>query len=349
MNAKTIFVLTAAVASVTALCDDSEALKQAYLNGAMSKVVYRLVDDVGEPVSNACAHIWYRSFGLPAENADWKAMSDGEGRFVAEHRTNERLSVHVSKDGYYSSRDVVSYFDTKRNSVVDGKWQPYGAEKTIVLKKIRNPVKSASVRPEERLKVPAYDVWIGFDCERGVFTPPYGNGVHADMTFRFKKKDKGRTDYHMTMEVSFDSSPFAGAYVMRKDMNSDFKYAYGAETNKTFLRKFTYSYDRFPGRPPAYPSRLADDQYLVFRVRTEVDSSGKLISARYGVLSGPLEFVGPAGVCLDGLFLNPTPNDTNLEDEATARYSQLLLRQQRSREANHDANLERKRRATPRP
>ena len=108
----------------------SPELLNGYRNGAESKVVYRVVDDEGNAVSNATAEIWYRSYGRPQDNAHWKTQTNRDGEFVAQHRTNERLSVAVRKDGYYSCRDVVSYFDIKKNSVVDGRWQPFGEKRT---------------------------------------------------------------------------------------------------------------------------------------------------------------------------------------------------------------------------
>ena len=95
----------------------SAELAAAYRNGAMSRVVYRVIDNHGGIVSNAIAHVWYRSYGRPQDNENWLTKTDTNGCFVAEHRTNEKLSVLIGKEGYYNTRDEVSYFDTERNVV----------------------------------------------------------------------------------------------------------------------------------------------------------------------------------------------------------------------------------------
>lgn len=91
------------------------------------------------------------------------------------------------------------------------------------------------------------------------------------------------------------------------------KNVYHADTNATYCQSFVYSFDRYPAKRPI-SVELGEDEYLVFRTRTAVDENGRLVSANYGVLYGPWCFVGPRGMNIPFLLLNPTPNDTNLED-----------------------------------
>ena len=116
----------------------------------------------------------------------------------------------------------------------------------------------------------------------------------------------------MKMDVSFTNMPYAGAYLMKKDLFSDFKNVYHANINASYRQMFTYSFDRYPQKR-SIVSELREDEYLVFRTRTKVDERGCLVSANYGVLYGPWSFVGPRGMNIPYLVFNPTPNDTNLE------------------------------------
>ena len=53
------FVIGIAATVVRAAVDMS--LSDAYLNGADAKILYRVVNDEGDPVANANVHIWFRT------------------------------------------------------------------------------------------------------------------------------------------------------------------------------------------------------------------------------------------------------------------------------------------------
>ena len=305
-------ILTCSVGcfAIAALAEMASELQKAYRIGAESKVVYQVVDDEGNAVAEAEAEVWYRSYGRPQDDAHWKTKTDTNGVFVAQHRTNERLWVVVKKNGYYFGSDDVSYFDVKRNSVVDGKWQPYGAKKEIVLKKILNPIALSNHDELDRRKVPTYDNWVGFDFEKFDFTPPYGAGACDDVLVRFSLQ-KGM-DYYASVEFAFTNQLFAGVCPMKKDNHSELKFLHCADTNGYYVAACRYSYERKFGLPPVM-NTLDEHSYLIFRTRTKVDEHGCLKFAHYGILEGPLGFVGPGGFSFRRCLFNRAVNDSNLE------------------------------------
>ena len=282
----------------------------AYRNGAMSRVVYCIVDDRGLVVSNATAHIWYKSYGRPQDNANWRVLTDQDGQFVAEHRTNEKLKVFVCKDGYYGARDEISYFDTKRNSVFEDKWIPYGITKTLVLKRVLNPTAMVSSAGLDYYKYPPLDRWVGFDLQKREWMPPWGVGNYPDMLIRFERQDTAN-GYHRTMEVSFTNNPFAGVYQLKVDDSSEMNSVYHADTNATYLNSLLFTVDRDANG--FHRRDLKDGQYLVFRTRTRTNEMGRLVSAHYGKVYGNWRFGERGGMAIQKIEFNPTPNDTNLE------------------------------------
>lgn len=176
-------------------------------------------------------------------------------------------------------------------------------------------------------KVPVYDEWIGFDCEKYDFVSPYGQGVKNDMLLRFALNNPTVDDYHMTMEVSFTNNLYAGAYEMERTKTSEFESVYHADTNAVYRQTFSYRFDQSPVKVPEYTTQLNSNRYLVFRTRTKVDSEGRLVSALYGKIYGDWNFVGPGGMSMSQFVFNTRPNDTNLEDEHTAEYSRKCQRQ----------------------
>ena len=284
------------------------------VRGATAKEILRVIDSGGKPVMDAEIHgsFW------PGANGEKYILVDGntniKGEYIARGTSKWRFRYRVSKSNHYSSNGNVDYLAATNVPVVEnGKWQPYGSTRTVVLKKIEKPQKLICWERTKDYIIPAYDTWLGFDFERYQFVAPHGEGKYSDVLLRFTLKYPSRKDYHMRMEVSFTNMPYAGAYPMKKDGFSDFKNVYHADTNATYCQSFVYSFDRYPTKRPV-SVELGEDEYLVFRTRTKVDENGRLMSANYGVLYGPWSFVGPRGMNIPFLLLNPTPNDTNLED-----------------------------------
>lgn len=102
-----------------------------------------------------------------------------------------------------------------------------------------------------------------------------------------------------------------GAYFTDIDSYSSMKYPYVANTNAIYRQEFVFEYDRRTGivtKNIAMPK----DKCLVFRTRTKTDENGRLKEANYGIIT---ESFNPF-VDLDlEVFLNPVPNDINLEAE----------------------------------
>ena len=311
----------ASVNIYAAMTADGES---AFRNGALGRYVYRVVDDGGIPVSNASAHVWFRSYGRPQDKADWVVQTDTNGMFVAEHRFNEQFSVGLDKEGYYHTHVEINYLSMTELPVKDGKWQPYGETRTVVLKKIKNPI-SIGEFGRCSMPIPVYDEWVGFDFEKRMWTPPYGDGRFADVLLRFGKSLVDRqTDFKMTMDVSFTNNLHAGCYQLKYEKFSERKNVYHADGSAVYTSEMNYVQERHPGSP-RNDNRIGWDSYLVFRTRTRVDEDGKLVSAHYGIIGGCWSFYGT--MLSGGYLFNPTPNDTNLEDAETARLSRLGYKQ----------------------
>ena len=282
MKIQTLAMFSLASVNIyAAMTADGES---ALRNGALGRYVYRVVDDGGIPVSNASAHVWFRSYGRPQDKADWVVQTDTNGMFAAEHSFNEQFSVGIDKEGYYHTHDEINYLSMTELPVVDGKWQPYGETRTVVLKQIRQPQDMLGVDCPPQRKIRIYDEWLGVDLAKGDFVPPVGNGCEPDMLVRFHLAGEMPYDWSIRMDVSFTNSPYAGAYRLKMDNWSDMKSVYQADTNATYLSELSFRYAREKGKRTPNMEKLGKDEYLVFRTRTKVDGGGKLLSARYGKL-----------------------------------------------------------------
>ena len=305
------------VLNVQALVDAS--LKEAYFKGADAKIIYRVVDEEGMPVEGAVAHVWFRTTHPKLVIDDWTVNTDSNGMFIAEHRTNDRLSCRIYKDGYYHTFDRVTFSDPRAYPLAtNGKWQPYGSIRTVSLKKIRNPCKlhvfPVSIRG---YRIPEFGKWIGFDFECCEWIAPYGKGQCADVMLRFSSMKKSLHDYRYVLDVSFTNNPYAGAYLMKVDESSDLKTTYTADSNATYKAEFSYVLEQTPGNRRHWDF-LDADSYLIFRTRTRVDKDNNLIGAHYGKILGCWRPGIETMILSDGCF-NPVENDVNIEDGTVLR------------------------------
>ena len=298
------------------------AMEDAIRHGAMAKICYRVIDDEGCPISNAVAHVWFSSYARHQDDADWLVTTDANGMFTVEHRTNESLDCGFDKDGYYHSSDQILFRDRRDVpvKVKDGKWQPYGETRTVVLKKIKNPwAVKTFIGEEYRRKIPVFDEWLPFDMEKSDWLAPYGSGTHNDVLLRLKKKetDKWYT-YSYSMEACFTNNPYAGVYIKPLDEFSDLKTDYIADINADYQVNYAYSKECVEKKPVKIMG-LGPNQYLVFRTRTRVDEKGNLVGAHYGKYCRGWDSNGKEMLIGDGCF-NPVENDPNIEGDQPLLY-----------------------------
>lgn len=296
-------------------------VQEAWRKGAKAKIIYRIVDDEGNPLANQRVHyVWQNDY--PRKTWGEYANTDTNGEFIAQAKVGGELTVGVRQPGYYKSWDKVVFYSRDGVSplVKDGKWQPYSEHRTLVVKRKINPVDAPTVK-FNGLTVPVTNVWIGLDMETYKWVKPYGDGINSDMLLRFNSEPVNKYVVNWaTMEVSFTNNPYAGFYVMTKDGFSEMKSAYHADTNMVFHTGITYSI----GRLPKDDNILDENHYMVFRTRTRIDKDGKLVSAHYGKIYGRWGIW--RGTRAKMMFFNTTANDTNLEDMKTFKESESARR-----------------------
>lgn len=292
---------------------------------AKAQVRFHVVDQDGTAVPGA--KIW-GGFTCGSRMNDYvlvDGVTDTNGVYVAEGRCNEFLRVDVRKDGYYHTEDKIFFGQSgKVPSVVDGKWQPYGETRTVVLKKIKRPGRCIPFPRRLRdVQIPRQGVWMGFDFEKSDWISPWGNGIQSDILVRVSAREVDvYRDYQYVMEVSFKNIPYGGAYIAKLDKSSDLKTDYCANTNECFQSTFRFYSESQPGHERV-SSILDDASYLVYRTRTKVDGEGNLISANYGMIKGPWMFDARGITFTDGCF-NPEANDLTIEDGRYLRQLESL-------------------------
>lgn len=327
---KNLIVLLGLIVAGTVNGTDHDAVWGAR-NGAAARIDFQVVDTAGNPVVGAEVRIGYTVDHPRLKKWKEAFVTDASGCVTAKGYVNRSIGISVDKDGYYESFEKIILPKTKSEpAIVDGKWQPYGEKRKIVLKQYKNPIDMPGISEYWDADIPVFGEWIPFDIEKSSWVAPYGNGKQNDVLLRFELKEGENKywDYFATMEISFTNSVFGGFYIEKKDDHSEMVNAYTADTTREFVpyAKFFFDGNDVSGRQRF---RLDDDEYMVFRTRTRVDDNGNLVSAHYGKFLGCWSF--KREMRIKASSFNLTPNDTNLEDMETCVRSQQRRKHERER------------------
>ncbi|MCQ2403261.1 MAG: hypothetical protein MJ202_06000 [Lentisphaeria bacterium] len=292
-----------------------------YLFGAEAKICVTVVDADGKPVENALTLATYRQYNWGLVN-NVERLADANGYAELVGRCDDLgASVHITKEGYYKTMERKAFVQIGGDiKVQGGKWQPYGAHRTYVLKEIRNPVPMVvfwplNMRPPELCKE------FGYDLEYGDYVKPYGDGEVADFFVKFEWDEDDKRKIK-TMTMTFPNA-LDGAYICSYYEPSELKSPYRADEEAQYLKEFVFSKTREKDPKEGYwrivsEEQLAEDRGLILRTRTKVDANGTLVSAHYSKIYGRFAIDGqsPETMGIVGgvtTYFNPVENDTNLE------------------------------------
>ena len=300
----------------------SPAFLRAMRRGAKAEIRLVVRDDEGTPVAGAsvCA-----VFEMPDDELYFFGKTDTNGAWVVRGKTNGNyIKFLVGKDGFYGSQREISYIMMgAEHEVRDGKWQPYGADEMIVLRRILNPVEL--IHQDGEFEIPGTNRWFAFDIKEMDWVPPHGNGKVNDICIFFEWD--GKPLYMSEFQRLFVRFPnvLDGAYIQQKSKSSYNRYSYGANPSADFEKEFCFLRMVENGR---HVLRLVDtDTEMLFRIRSQTNNVGEIVSCRYGRFSG-IDFGGgndgKGFLCLS-THLNPKLNDPNLESLETAEMARKFI------------------------
>lgn len=279
------------------------------LNGAIAQSTelgwhasIKVIDESAQPVSNAVVTVWFyvqAPVGQTEAHVSIQGVTDAKGLFTALNATNGSIDLgfQASKSGYYSATGGHEF-----NRFKDTDPEKRNPHATLLLKKIVNPIPMYAKRIDKG--PPVFNEAIGYDLTAGDWVAPHGRGVKTDVIFNGALNRKAAQDFDYQLVVSFPSKGDGiQMYTTADDeKTSAFRCPYqapesGYQTN--VVRVMT----RHPGRG-TYDDSDKSRNYF-FRARTVLDERGKVRSALYGKIYGDfMQFT---------YYLNPTPNDRNIE------------------------------------
>lgn len=289
-----------------------------------AKITIRIIDETGNPVSNAIVNSsftmveqpgWGWGAGRPNKK---KGISDTNGICVLEGSSNGgSVGIGASKNGFYGSAGYLVVF-TNLDGLLNKKWQPWNTTVNVVMKPVGNP-RPLYAKNVGSKSIPITGEPVGFDLKGGDWTAPYGEGDIADFLFRYDKQPEGSIetrdgpvmtyDYSLTITFSNEGDGLVPIPVSWREGGSALRLPRQAPESgyKSALTNRVYR-----GEDMEDHSDIREDQNYFFRVRTTKDEKGKVVSALYGKIHGDFQS-DHLGKLTFTYYLNPAPNDRNLE------------------------------------
>lgn len=284
-------------------------------HGAQAKICFQVTDSIGNSVHGARLRAYFSSSDAHLNDDFVDELTDTNGLVAAEGRTVGDMSFFLSKDGFYKTEGR-NWFYTKANRhVQNGRWQPWNPTNTVILKEKRNPIPMYAMFA--RAAIPVQDQPIGFDMEVGDWVAPFGKGKIPDLQITYSAKIEGMLTYSNRLVIA-GNQPGDGFQRHEKESWSDFVSAYEAPLDG-YLPEVVLTVERTTHQI-IKRELLGDSEYLFVRTRTTLDPDGNVSSAQYAKIYGPIKYGDDekgGGLVYLTYFLNPTPNDRNMEFEPT--------------------------------
>jgi hypothetical protein len=275
-----------------------------------AQVTLRVVDEDAKPVPVAEVGIGFKvgsttHFG--SEELPIRGLSNPVGEFAGSAKADRYLGYTVRKPGYYPTTGTYNF-----KEAAGGKWQPWNPVVNVELKKILHPIPLYA--RQARIVMPVIGEPVGYDLVAGDFVGPYGRGRTPDFVFFLKKDWKSLKEFDVGLTLTF-SNPGDGIQIVSAPpiYGSELKLPRTAP-DSVYEAQFRTSKRRAPGS--AIQTEAKEDRSFLFRVRTMVDEKGDVKSAQYGKVQGDLRMDptnSKTAIVRFTYYLNPTPNDRNLE------------------------------------
>ena len=286
------------------------------------RVTARVVDEQGNPLVGVPVRIGIHNVNdFLDEYNDFYGKSDEQGRFSAEAVGRPLAKIEIKADGYYPSLKTVSCNEGSAELIrKGGRYLPWDPVVDVMIKKVGSPIPMI-VRRGNRCRS-----WVeprqghmnkalGWDLVEGDWVAPHGNGKRADLIFRFESSYSNEESKSAQVCIKF-ANPGDGFIAIHelKGEESLLKYPRmapieGYENKQVdLLTKVFEDWRLVKNRPRGY----------FLKLRSEMDASGKTLSAIYGKITEPFKLYPPSvsyrlPVLNFDYYVNPTPNDRNLE------------------------------------
>jgi hypothetical protein len=299
----------------------------------------RVIDENNQPVSNATVNLDILPNLLMPTAKKLHELTDTNGMWAYQGSYGGGVDWGVDKAGYYQTGGDKLVFT---NMPVQGRFEPWNKLYEIQLRLKNNPIPMYARHTgmeNPPLKIPEFGKPIGFDLIKSDWVAPYGKGETPDFIFCVATTNSAIPDSYykevprapqwkdMTASLVFanDGDGLLCVIDVLRSRGSIFRlprYAPESGYESNLLRSCRGIWTN--GTINLVGDQWNENQNYIFRVRSQRDQNGAITNALYGKIRGPIEF-HPGGDVIFTYYLNPTPNDRNLEYDASHNLLKAVL------------------------
>ena len=266
------------------------------------KVTFHVTDaETSETLTNAMVKVFNDKWEIKPVDSNGFCSFKGQGLTLG-------WTGHATLDGYYKTSAGAKYI--KLNSILN-RMEPWNPTVEVRMRKIKNPVAMTHRSIQKNaFKVPGYNQQLGYDLERDAFVAPHGSGVNTDLYFNFKRQFENPRSYKVSCEITFPNKydGIQECFFQRNQFN--FQWPYLAPTNN-YKPSLIWESIRSNAKPAVHNFDEKSVNYI-FRIRTQIDEDGDIISAYYGKIEGAFG-LGWADWVNWVYWFNPVANERSLE------------------------------------
>jgi len=223
-------------------------------------------------------------------------------------------SVRVSGEGYYDSV-VEKLWITGKNGK---RWEPWPVrvDLTIKKKKTPQPMYVAKFDAQKWLALPDGGLGpFGFDLEIGDWVKPLGKGLNADFILEGNRNEPSANLQNPKGSVTLTFTNELDGIISYDDSGGSTHVGPTDAPKNGYVNRWEFKNWKSDGAVLGGISRDFRNEAYVFRVRTRVDSNGKIVEARYGKIDGRIRgwLIDKAPGIMFTYYFTDTPNERGLE------------------------------------
>jgi hypothetical protein len=270
-----------------------------------AKITIKVIDEQGKYIEGAHVGIGFeRNTGGGTKEIPVDGITDIDGLFSGQERSNNYVGYTVTKEGYYQSTGTYRFKDN------NGRWEPWNPEVKIILRKIGNPIPMYA--REVMLEIPKIDKEIGFDLIESDWVSPFGKGIKSDFTFKLYKVFVSKKEFDSKLNISY-ANKYDGIIKFKEEFIYGSQFKLPRNAPESGYQPSIVKYHKLS------PGKITETDYdkntgYIFKIRSEI-RNGKFYRAMYGKIQGDISYDpmnSKTAYIVFKYYLNPDYS-TNLE------------------------------------
>ena len=279
-----------------------------------ARVTVHICDEGGRAVTGANTRVLFsvdEGIGAAPNYRQKEGLSSADGTFVAAERCDSTVSVSVEKGGYYRSEITRVSVNVSDGS---GGWVRTNPVIRMVLIPVEEPTPMYA-RKIQGLRIPVLGQALGFDFIAADWVQPHGSGTTSDALFTVDRNSPADVkNFRAKVRIEFPGEGNGVIRIVEQEIRSWSALRLPRSAPEVgYANSLALYHERQTG--VGYSSNIRRDLGYFMKLRTK-RVGDELRDSLFGKIDGDFDIDVVNSETADLYFtyyVNPTPNDRNLE------------------------------------